>query len=213
MSRVEIDRQSIGFPMPVAVLGTRYKGRPNFMAVAWLTRVSFKPPQIAVAVGRSHASAVSIVSNGCFSLSFPNRQQLVATDYVGLVSGSTVDKSAVFPVFLGEQHGAPMAANCPVTMECRLAASLELPTSTLFVGEVVKVYTDEEYMSEGTVDLRKTDPLLLSMPDNHYWPLGAVSIGKAWSAGRSFPATTEATEKGSYDGKQTISIAGTTRTT
>jgi flavin reductase (DIM6/NTAB) family NADH-FMN oxidoreductase RutF len=195
MNRIEIDRQGIGFPMPVALLGTCYKGRPNFMAVAWITRVNFRPPQIAVAVGRSHASAAAIVSNRCFGLSFPNRQQLVATDYVGLVSGSTVDKSAVFPVFIGQQHDAPMAANCPVTTECRLVASFNLPTSTLFVGEVVKVYSDEEYLSEGMVDLRKTDPLLLSMPDNNYWPLGAEPIGKAWSAGKAFPAATEAIEK------------------
>ena len=195
MSRVEIDRQNIGFPMPVAVLGTRYEGRSNFMAVAWLTRVNFTPPLIAVAVGSSHASAAAIAANGCFGLSFPSRRQLVATDYVGLVSGSSVDKSAVFPVFLGEHEGAPMAANCPVTMECRLAQSLVLPTNTLFIGEVVKVYAAEEYMSEGTVDLRKTDPLLLSMLDNCYWPLGAEPIGKAWSAGRDFPSPTEATQK------------------
>ena len=194
MSRVEIDRQNIGFPMPVALLGTRHEGRPNFMAVAWLTRVNFEPPQIAVAVGRSHASAAAVVSNGCFGLSFPSRQQLVATDYVGLVSGRTTDKSAVFPVFLGGQQAAPMAANCPVTMECRLAESLELPTSTLFVGEVVKVYAEEKYLSDGTVDLRKTDPSLLSMPDNHYWSLGAAPIGEAWSAGRGFPAPTAAAD-------------------
>jgi flavin reductase (DIM6/NTAB) family NADH-FMN oxidoreductase RutF len=196
MNRVEIDRQSIGFPMPVALLGTRYKGRPNFMTVAWLTRANFQPPQIAVAVGRAHASAAAVVSNGCFSLSFPNRQQLVATDYVGMVSGSRSDKSKVFPLFHGEQNAAPMVADCPVTMECRLAASLELPTNTLFVGEVVKVYADEEYITDGTIDLRKTDPLLLSMPDNHYWPLGAEPIGKAWSAGRGFTATADATKKG-----------------
>ena len=188
MSLIEIDRQSIGFPMPVAVLGTRYQGRPNFMAVAWLTRVNSRPPLVAVAVGRSHASAAAVASNGCFGLSFPSRQQLVATDYAGLVSGSTADKSTVFPAFLGEQDAAPMAADCPVSMECRLVESLQLPTSTLFVGEVVKVYADEECLSQGTVDMRKTEPLLLSMPDNHYWPLGAEPIGKAWSAGREFSA-------------------------
>jgi flavin reductase (DIM6/NTAB) family NADH-FMN oxidoreductase RutF len=194
MSRVEIDKQSIGFPMPVALLGTRHEGRANFMALAWLSRVNSNPPQIAVAVGRSHASAAAVASNGCFGLSFPTQRQLEATDYVGLVSGKTTDKSAVFPVFVKEQHAAPMAADCPVTMECRLVESLQLPTSTLFVGEVVKVYADEECLSRGLVDLRKTEPLLLSMPDNHYWPLGTEPIGKAWSAGKGFAATAAPTE-------------------
>ncbi len=189
MSRIEIDRQSIGFPMPVAVLGTRYQGRPNFMAEAWLTRVNSRPPLIAAAVGRSHASAAAIASHRCFGLSFPSRPQLVATDYTGLVSGSTTDKSAVFPLFLGEQDAAPMAADCPVSMECRLVESLELPTSHLFIGEIVRVYADEGCVRDGVLDLARTDPLLLSMPDNHYWSLAPEPIGKAWSAGRGFPAT------------------------
>lgn len=187
--RVEIDRQNVGFPMPVAVLGTRHEGRANFMAVAWLTRVNSRPPQIAVAVGRTHVSATAIASQRCFGLSFPSRQQVVAIDYVGLVSGRATDKSVVFEAFVGDQRAAPMVADCPVAMECRLVESLALPTSILFVGEITRAYADTEYLSEGVIDLRKTDPLLLSMPDNQYWPLGAEPVGKAWSAGRAFRAT------------------------
>jgi flavin reductase (DIM6/NTAB) family NADH-FMN oxidoreductase RutF len=195
MQRIEIDTQSVGYPMPVAVLGTLYQGRPNFMAVAWLARVNFKPPQIAVAVNRSHATAEAIVANGCFSLSFPNRRQLEATDYVGIASGRRTDKSGVFPVFVGELGAAPMAADCPVAMECRLAESLELPSNTLFVGDIVKVYADEAYLTDGMLDLRKTDPLLLSMPDNRYWSLAAEPIGEAWSAGRGYVAASGAAAK------------------
>ena len=83
-----------------------------------------------------------------------------------------------------------MAADCPVTMECDLVESLQLSRSILFVGDVAKVYADEEVLTDGAVDLSKTEPLLLSMPDNHYWPLGDATIGEAWSAGSGFAAET-----------------------
>ena len=190
MRKVEIDWRNVGHPMPMALLGTQHEGRVNFMALAWHCRVNVSPPQVAVSVGRSAASAAAIAQNGCFGLSFPSHHELETTDYLGMVSGRSTDKSGILPVFYGECDAAPMADGCPVAMECRLAETLELPTSTLFVGDVVKVYADEECLAEGRVDLRKTDPLLLSMPDNRYWSLGAPAEAKAWSAGSRLRAST-----------------------
>ena len=41
---------------------------------------------------------------------------LVKADYVGIVSGETVDKSEVFPIFRGQLPDAPLIENAPVAM-------------------------------------------------------------------------------------------------
>ena len=52
--KIPVDDNAFVYPMPMTVVGTVVKGRPNFMAVGWVTRVNFKPPLIAVALGKSH---------------------------------------------------------------------------------------------------------------------------------------------------------------
>jgi flavin reductase (DIM6/NTAB) family NADH-FMN oxidoreductase RutF len=75
-----------------------------------------------------------------------------------------------------------MISECPVTMECMLVHAMELPTNTLFIGEIAGVYADLAVIKNGIPDFIAIDPLLLTMPDNTYWRLGEVA-GKAWSAG------------------------------
>jgi flavin reductase (DIM6/NTAB) family NADH-FMN oxidoreductase RutF len=54
MAKIEIEENAFPYPMPMVVLGTLVNGRPNFMAVGWVTRVNYQPPMIAVALGKSH---------------------------------------------------------------------------------------------------------------------------------------------------------------
>ena len=42
--------------MPVTLLGTKINDKPNFMTLAWVTRVNANPPLFAVAVNKVHSS-------------------------------------------------------------------------------------------------------------------------------------------------------------
>lgn len=184
MSKQSIGPQAFVLPMAVSLLGTMADGKPNFMALGWLTRVNAKPPLIGIGVGQSHRSHASIMEHGEFSISFPRRSQLVETDYAGLVSGARTDKSSLFPVFYGELLNAPMAENCPYTMECRLFQAVTLPTNTFFIAEIVNAWCDPDCMKNGAVDPEAAEPFLLTMPDNRYWALGS-EIGRAWHDGKA----------------------------
>ena len=169
-------------PMPVVLVGTQADGRANFMAVGWCTRANANPPMIACGIGNHHHTPKGIGMTGTFSVNLPSRDLLEKTDYCGLVSGATVDKSQVFSVFYGNLKTAPMIGECPVTLECRLVQSVPLPTNTLYIGEIAGAWADPRVMKGGKPDFPVLDPLLLTMPDNTYWTLGS-SAGKAWSAG------------------------------
>lgn len=106
------------------------------------------------------------------------------TDYCGLVSGEKIDKSDLFEVFYGELGTAPMIKECTLNLECRLTETLEFPTNYFFVGEIIATYSEEKYLTQGKPDIKKMEPLLLTMPDNSYWTVGDYA-GAAWEIGKS----------------------------
>lgn len=184
MNKRNIGPQAFVLPMAVALLGAMADGKPNFMALGWLTRVNFKPPLIGIAVGQSHRTHGAIIEHKEFSLSFPRKSQIVETDYAGLVSGARTDKSKLFEVFSGTLKNAPMVASASYTMECRLAQSVTLPTNTFFIGEIVNAYCDPDCIKDGAVDPAAAEPFLLTMPDNRYWAMGE-QVGRAWHDGKN----------------------------
>jgi flavin reductase (DIM6/NTAB) family NADH-FMN oxidoreductase RutF len=184
MAKVNIGEQAYVMPMATAILGSHLKDRPNFMALGWLTRVNFKPPMLGVAVNQGHASHRAILETGEFSVNFPTVEMVEITDYVGLVSGKRQDKSKLFNLFYGELKNAPMISECPLTMACKLVKTVELPSNSFFIGEIVGAYSEERFLTNGVPDIKKVKPFLLTMPDNGYWSVGEL-IGRAWSAGKS----------------------------
>lgn len=103
-------------PWAQTILGTHCKGRVNFMALDWLTRVNFKPALLGICVNKSNASHEAILETGEFSVNLPSVEMVAVTDYTGLVSGRRVDKSDLFNVFYGELKAAPMIADCPLSI-------------------------------------------------------------------------------------------------
>jgi flavin reductase (DIM6/NTAB) family NADH-FMN oxidoreductase RutF len=171
----------VNYPMPIALIGTRKDGKDNFMTAAWVSMVSHTPPRIAVTLGK-HLTSENIRETGVFSVCFPSAQDMVNTDYCGLVSGNKADKSKVFRTFTGET-GAPMVETCGLNVECRLHHIDANGMNETFVGEIVGIYADDSVLTSGKVDFAKLDPLILSQLDTRYYALGAEA-GKAWSIGR-----------------------------
>lgn len=169
-------------PMPVVLIGAQVDGKANFMPAGWCSRANANPPMIVCGINRMHYTARGIRECGTFSVNLPPASLLEKTDYCGLVSGSAVDKSGVFTVCYGKLQTAPMIRECPVSMECMLVTAIELPANILFVGEITGAYADLSVIKNGRPDFSAIDPLILTMPDNTYWRLGAPA-GKAWKAG------------------------------
>lgn len=182
-----MEKQQIGnnffIPMPVVLVGTQRNGKANFMAVGWCARANANPPMIACGIGNHHYTAKGIADMKTFSVNIPSSDLLEKTDYCGLVSGDTVDKSQIFDIFYGSLKTAPLIKECPVSLECRLVQIVPLPTNSLYIGEIVGVYADGSAIKEGKPYFPKIDPLFLTMPDNRYWTLGKYA-GDAWSAGK-----------------------------
>lgn len=184
MKKVITHKNLFCLPWAQTILGSHLEGKVNFMALDWLTRVNFDPPMLGICVNRNNASNKAILDTGEFSVNLPTVDMVEVTDYTGLVSGKRVDKSGLFEVFYGELKSAPMISDCPITIECKVTQTVELPTNSFFIAEIVNIYSEEKYLTDGKPDIKKINPFVLTMPDNNFWAIGEP-VGKAWNAGKA----------------------------
>lgn len=185
MEKIKVENSGYVYPMPMTVVGAMVESKPNYLAVAWVCRVNFAPPMIGVALGKKHHTNKGIRKYREFSVNVPGVDLIKPVDYVGLVSGEKTDKSKVFESFYGQLKYAPMIRQCPLTMECKVTNVVDLPADEFFIGEIVDVYTEEQYLTDGRLDIQKMKPFTLTMPGNGYWSVGE-QVGKAWSIGKSY---------------------------
>lgn len=183
MKKVKIENNAFVYPMPMVLVGSTEKDKPNFMAVGWVTRVNFNPPMIAIALGKMHYTNKGIHEHRVFSVNVPGSDLLEKTDATGLVSGEKADKSQWFTVFYGNLPKAPMIQECKVCMAVKLVHIVDLPSNEIFIGEIVEAYAEEDVMTANRPDIQKIAPFTLTMPDNNYWKVGA-NLGKAWGVGK-----------------------------
>jgi flavin reductase (DIM6/NTAB) family NADH-FMN oxidoreductase RutF len=182
--RINIGNNAFILPEPQTILGTMLDGRPNFMAMAWVTRVNYDPCIMAMAVNKKHASHRAILETGQYSINLPSVDMVAETDYAGLASGNRTDKSGLFEVHFGELENAPLIRACPLAMEFRLKDRFDMTNDTLFIGELAAAWTEERFLTDGHVDVEKVRPFTLTMPDNRYWAVGE-QVGRAWHEGKA----------------------------
>ncbi len=183
MDKIEIGPERLLYPMPCSIVGANVGGKANYLTVAWFSMVNPKPAYVMVSLNKAHYTNAGIKENGTFSVNIPSAGLAEKTDYCGLVSGRKHDKSGIFETFYGKLKTAPMIAECACNAECRLVQTVETPAEELFIGEIVAIYTEERYLTDGIPDLNKIDPVILAMPQKKYVALGR-DIGPAWETGK-----------------------------
>ncbi|HNX50465.1 MAG TPA: flavin reductase family protein [Thermoanaerobaculaceae bacterium] len=163
---------------------------PAFWRPRGSTIASPTPPRLMVGLGKEHATNVGIREHGEFSVCIPSVDQVVVTDWCGIVSAKKgVDKAAPFTIFRGSLQHAPMIAQCPLCIECRVHKTVELDGPEIFIADVVGTWTEERFLHpDGKPDFETMRPFVLSMPDGRYYAIGD-HIADAWSAGRGFKAS------------------------
>jgi flavin reductase (DIM6/NTAB) family NADH-FMN oxidoreductase RutF len=160
------------YPLP-AVLVSCGVEKPNIITLAWVGTVCSDPPAVAIAVRPSRHSHSLIAQAGEFVVNLPGADQVQVVDHCGQVSGRDVDKWAachLTPV-PASQVRAPLIAECPIALECRVLHRLPLGSHDLFVGQVLAVQVEEGVLNaQGGVDYERAH--LLAYAGGHYYDLG-----------------------------------------
>jgi flavin reductase (DIM6/NTAB) family NADH-FMN oxidoreductase RutF len=123
-------------PYGLYVLTAENGGAVAAATVNWVTQASFAPPLVAVGVKTdSHAHAL-IKQSGAFALNVLGKGQQ-ATAYTFFKPAERQGSTISGEPYRAGSTGAPILANTPAYVECRLVGTVEKGDHSVFVGEVV----------------------------------------------------------------------------
>lgn len=134
------------FPMPAVLVTCRApSGAPNVMGLGYIGFCSWDPPVLSIGLNTARYSRRVILETREFVVALPGSGQVAAMDYCGFVSGVDTDKferAGLTPAD-GVEVAAPLVAECPVNLECRLLQVVPLGSHEAFLARVVAVHVDE----------------------------------------------------------------------
>ena len=168
------------YPVPAVMVSCGREGEtPNIITVAWAGTICSDPAMLSISVRPERYSYDIIRETGEFVVNLTSKELTRATDWCGVKSGRDVDKfremnlTAAPAVHL---KCAPIIAESPVNIECKVKDVLELGSHHMFIAEVAGVQVSEKYMNEtGKFELNKLG--LVAYSHGEYFELGE-KIGK-----------------------------------
>lgn len=174
------------FPLPVVVCGSTVNGRPNFNTLGnfGLITPSHPNPIIYVSSVKKHFTNIGIRKNNHFSVNIPSRTVMAETDYLGIVSGHTTDKSNVMTVFYGRRNDTPCLAECPLNYVCKVIQHIEIGDKDLFIGEVIESFVSSEFLTQKGIDIERIEPLLFTADGQYRIP--SAPVGKAFNVFKEY---------------------------
>ena len=180
--------KTILYPTPVLVVATYDNGgKPNAMTVAWGGICCSVPPCVAVSLRKVTYSYANIVNRNAFTVNVASQRHVKQVDYFGIASGKVEDKFAAtgLTAVRSDLVDAPIIAEFPLVLECRLVHTFELGLHTQFVGEILDVKADIEVLGDdGMPDLAKLLPMMYAPELRTYHAVGGP-LGKAFSIGKT----------------------------
>ena len=154
------------YPLPVVMVSAADKeGRDDIITVAWAGTVCTNPPMVSISIRPERYSYHMIRETGEFVINLTTEELAFATDYCGVKSGRDVDKFKETGLTRekAEKVKAPMIAEAPVSIECKVKEIRELGSHHMFIAQVAAVHADEKYMDEkNRFDLNRARPIVYS---------------------------------------------------
>ena len=177
---MDTEKQNIGsvlalYPKPMTVIGAEVNGKVNWLVVGHTGIIGHD--RILVSMSKSHYTNQGIKESKKLSVNLVSREMLPKADYVGSVSGASVDKSAVFEYHWGE-NGTPVIDASPLTMECDVVDIYETEGFDNFICSIANTYAAPDVLDDkGKLDYTRLKPVLFEFPTYSYLATGEI-IGK-----------------------------------
>ncbi|MDO5423843.1 MAG: flavin reductase family protein [Eubacteriales bacterium] len=162
------------YPLPAVMVSCQRPGeKPNILTVAWTGTVCTNPPMAYISVRPERYSYGIIRETGEFVINLTTEALAAATDYCGVRSGRDTDKfqdTHLTPVPASKVQ-APMIAESPVNLECRVVKVEELGSHHMFLASIEAVHVDDALLDEnGKFHLNRAG--LLAYSHGEYAGLG-----------------------------------------
>ena len=160
-------------PVPPAMVTCSDGERDNIITVAWTGIVNTIPPKTYISVRPSRYSYQLIKDSGEFVVNLTPASLIKTADYCGIYTGAKVDKFAKCGLGKAEasQVRAPLIAECPLALECRVTDVIPLGSHHMFLADIVAVDVEESLVDkEGKLRLDRAG--LAAFAHGEYFALG-----------------------------------------
>ena len=174
-------------PLPAIMIATWDENQnPDVMMAAWGGQCG--PKHITLELSK-HKTTDNIRLKKAFTISFATKNDIVQSDYFGIVSGNDVpDKvaKAGFTITPSPNVDAPIVNEYKLTLECKVVTFDEDENGgARVIGEIVNMSADESILDEaGNIDLGKLQPVIFDSSNNTYRVVGE-KVGQAWGSGKA----------------------------
>ena len=139
--------QKLTSPNPFAVVSSiKEDGSTNVMALSWWTYVSNHPALIAIATSNKGMTGKNIMEREYFALSIVGEDLAAAAFRCGTCHGFDHDKAQEFGIPLTKTEDEPVeyVDGARLNLVCKLTKALDLDDHSLYIGEVLRIYGDED---------------------------------------------------------------------
>ena len=172
------------YPLPAVLVTTGATPEEyNMLTIAWTGTICTDPPMCYISVRKERHSYDIIRRTGEFCINLTTEAMAHATDWCGVRSGRNETKwTATGLTPMSNPHvSAPIIAESPLSICCRVREVKELGSHDMFIADVVGVEADDRYIDPetGKFSLDKANPIVYS--HGEYYSLGKLIGHFGWS--------------------------------
>ncbi|RJQ68960.1 MAG: flavin reductase family protein [Desulfobacteraceae bacterium] len=165
------------YPLPAVLVscGDVQRGY-NIITIAWVGTICTEPPLCYISVRPERYSYGLIEASGEYVINLTTRALAFAVDWCGVKSGREVDKFKELNLTPQKASivSAPLIAESPLNIECRVREIMPLGSHAMFISEVVATHAEERWINPrtGAFELSRAEPICYS--HGRYFPLGRM---------------------------------------
>lgn len=166
------------YPLPPVMVSCGTMEKSNIITAAWTGTVNSEPPMTYVSVRPERYSHAMIKESGEFVINLTTERLTRAADLCGVKSGRDVQKFRLCRLTPAPASAvsAPLIAESPVNIECRVEQCLQLGSHDMFLARVIAVNVDESLLdARGTLRMDRAG--LVAYVHGSYRALGR-ELGK-----------------------------------
>ena len=172
------------YPLPAVLVSCGENPEEyNLLTIAWTGTVCTNPPMCYISVRKERHSYDIIRRTGEFVINLTTEELAKATDWCGVRSGRDENKWEAMGLtpMVTEHVKAPIVAESPLSICCRVRQVVELGSHDMFIADVVGIEADERYIDPetGKFSLDKAKPIVYS--HGEYFTLGKLLGHFGWS--------------------------------
>lgn len=161
------------FPVPPAIISCGTMEAPNIFTAAWTGTTNSDPASAYVSIRPERYSYGIIKESGEFVINLTTEKLIMAADFVGVKSGRDINKfkETRLTSIPATQLAAPMLAESPMSIECKVTQIIPLGSHDMFLAKVLAVNVEESLLDgKGVLHLEKAG--IVAFMHGKYYSLG-----------------------------------------